>query len=113
MITLQGRGSAEIAERYNQYWLNKARVLKALDHDGYYYERYPYYYGEYGMTWFTRSTFDGLVAEVAPELNAVAYHPLDLEGHQDVAVFQKLAKRPSRYASDHAPGVRVPEAAEA
>jgi SAM-dependent methyltransferase len=113
VITLHGRGSAEIAERYNQYWLDKARVLNALDRDGYYYERYPYYYGEYGLTWFTRPTFDGLIAEVAPELQAVAYHPLDLEGHQDVAVFRKVAKRPSRHADERAQNVRAPEPAEA
>ena len=88
-------------------------MLNALIGDGYYYERYPDHDGEYGLTWFTRPTFDGLIAEVAPELQAVAYHPLDLEGHQDVAVFRKVAKRPSRHADERAQNVRAPEHAEA
>jgi SAM-dependent methyltransferase len=89
VITIHGQGSAETAERYDQYWLDKARVLRALAQDGYYYERYPYYYDEYGLTWFTRAAYETLVAETAPELSLVAYHPMDVDGHQDVFVYRK------------------------
>ena len=89
VITIHGQGSAETAERYDQYWLDKARVLQALAQDGTYYERYPYYYDEYGLTWFTRAAFETLVAETAPELSLVAYHPMDVDGHQDVFVYRK------------------------
>jgi SAM-dependent methyltransferase len=113
VITLHGRGSAATAERYNQYWLDKARVLQALDRDGYYYEKYPYYYGEYGLTWFTRPAFDQLIAEAAPSLHAVAYHPMDLEGHQDVAVFRKVATRTSGHVANHGQKASLLAAAEA
>lgn len=89
VITIHGQGSAETAERYDQYWLDKARVLQALAQDGTYYERYPYYYDEYGLTWFTRAAFEKLVAETAPELSQIAYHPMDVDGHQDVFVYRK------------------------
>jgi SAM-dependent methyltransferase len=89
VITVHGQGSAETAERYDQYWLDKPRVLQALAQDGYYYERYPYYYDEYGLTWFTRAAFEKLVAETAPELTLVAYHPMDVDGHQDVFLYRK------------------------
>jgi hypothetical protein len=91
VITLHGQGSAESAERYQQYWLDKGRLLQALARDGYYYERYPYYYADYGLTWFTRAAFDRLFAEAAPGLSAVAYHSMDLDGHQDVFVCRKHA----------------------
>jgi SAM-dependent methyltransferase len=89
VMTVHGQGSAETAERYDQYWLDKAGLLQALARDGYYYERYPYYYAEYGLAWFARPAFDRLVVETTPELSAVAYHPIDLDGHQDVFVFRK------------------------
>jgi SAM-dependent methyltransferase len=89
VITVHGQGSAEKAERYEQYWLDKGRLLQALARDGYYYERYPYYYAEYGLTWFTRAAFERLAAEAAPQLSAVAYHPLGVDGHQDVLVYRK------------------------
>jgi SAM-dependent methyltransferase len=89
VITIHGQGSAETAERYEQYWLDKARLLQALAHDGYYYERYPYYYDEYGLTWFTRGAFEKLVSETAPELSLVAYHAMDVDAHQDIFVYRK------------------------
>jgi SAM-dependent methyltransferase len=89
VLTAHGQGSAETAERYGQYWLDKARVLDSLEREGYYYERYPYYYAEYGLTWFTRTAFERLVAEMAPGLTLAAYHPTDVDGHQDVFVFRK------------------------
>jgi SAM-dependent methyltransferase len=90
VLTVHGQGSAETAERYEQYWLDKTRLLDALARDGYYYEKYPYYYSDYGLTWFTRSTFEGLVAETVPELALIAYHPMDVDGHQDVFVYRKI-----------------------
>jgi SAM-dependent methyltransferase len=91
VITLQGQGSAETVERYKLYWLDKNRLLQALARDGVYYEKYPYYYAEYGLTWFTRAAFDQLVLETTPELTAVAFHPMDVDGHQDVLVYRKDA----------------------
>lgn len=89
VATVHGEGSAQTAERYEQYWLDKPRVLDALARTGYYYERYPYYYAEYGLTWFTRAAFEKLVAETAPELALVSYHAMDVDGHQDVFVYRK------------------------
>ena len=89
VATVHGEGSAETAERYEQYWLDKSRVLEGLARTGYYYERYPYYFAEYGLTWFTRSEFEKLVAETAPELDLVRYHPMDVDGHQDVFVYRR------------------------
>ncbi|MGO9007003.1 MAG: class I SAM-dependent methyltransferase [Beijerinckiaceae bacterium] len=89
VLTVHGQGSAETLERYSQYWLDKARVLDELARAGYYYERYPYYYAEYGLTWFTCAAFEHLVAETAPSLAFVSYHPTDVDGHQDVFVYRK------------------------
>jgi SAM-dependent methyltransferase len=91
VITVHGQGSAERAERYEQYWLDRARLLQALAQDGYYYERYPYYYDEYGLTWFTHGAFEKLVSETAPELSLVAYHAMDVDAHQDIFVYRKTA----------------------
>lgn len=93
VLTVHGQGSAETAERYAQYWLDKSRVLEALGQSGYYYERYPYYYAEYGLTWFTRAEFEKLVTEAAPQLVLVSYHPTDIDGHQDVFVYQRRGER--------------------
>ena len=89
VFTVHGQGSADTAERYNQYWLDKTRVLDALSREGYYYEKYPYYYSDYGLTWFTRTAFEQLVAETVPELSFVSYHPMDVDEHQDVFVYRK------------------------
>jgi SAM-dependent methyltransferase len=89
VITVHGKRSAETAERYDQYWLDKQRVLDAFAHEGYYYERYPYYYSEYGLTWFTRAAFEKLVADTAPELALVSYRPAELDAHQDIFVYRK------------------------
>ena len=91
VMTVHGQGSADTCERYQQYWLDKTRLLQALARDGYYYERYPYYYDDYGLTWFTRTAFEELVAETTPRLTAIAYHALDLDAHQDVFVYRKDA----------------------
>lgn len=89
VITLQGQGSAEMAERYKLYWLDKKQLLQSLAREGYYYNKYPYYYADYGMAWFSRAAFEQLVRETAPELSLVSFRPMDLDGHQDVAVYRK------------------------
>jgi len=91
VITLQGQGSADMAERYKLYWLDKTELLQSLARDGYYYTKYPYYYAEYGMTWFTHAAFEELVRETAPGLSPVSFHPMGLDGHQDVVVYRKVA----------------------
>ncbi|MEO6857639.1 MAG: class I SAM-dependent methyltransferase [Solirubrobacteraceae bacterium] len=89
VFTIHGPGSAATAERYEQYWLDKDKVLDGLARDGFYYERYPYYYDEYGLTWFTEAAVKALVDATAPDLELVAYHPMQLDGHQDVFVYRK------------------------
>ena len=71
--------------------LVRAPNMQALARDGYYYERYPYYYDEYGLTWFTRDAFENLVSETVPELSLVAYHAMDVDAHQDIFVYRKTA----------------------
>lgn len=89
VFTIHGQHSADTAERYEQYWLDKSRVLAGLSKDGYYYERYPYYYDEYGLTWFTQQAVEDLVRSVAPGLKLVSYSPAVLDEHQDVFVYRK------------------------
>ena len=89
VFTIHGQGSADTAERYEQYWLDKARVKRSLAAEGVYYERYPYYYGEYGLTWFTRETVEAMVEATAPTLERVAYWPMAVDGHQDVFVYRR------------------------
>jgi SAM-dependent methyltransferase len=89
VITLQGRGSAETVERYQLYWLDKSNLLQAMARDGYYYEKYPYYYADYGLTWFTQPVFDQLVREATPELTAISFRLMDVDGHQDTLVYRK------------------------
>ena len=89
VFTIHGQGSAETAERYEQYWLDKPGVLSAMAQAGYYYARYPYYTDEYGLTWFTKDAVERLVAEAAPELEPVSYRPMQLDAHQDVYVYRK------------------------
>jgi SAM-dependent methyltransferase len=89
LFTTHGPGSAGMIEKYKQYWLDEARIGAAMDTDGYFFERYPYYYEEYGMTWITRDLVEKLVAGSAPGLTAVSYHPMGAAGHQDVYVWRK------------------------
>jgi SAM-dependent methyltransferase len=89
VFTIHGQHSADTAERYNQYWLDKTRLLSGLATAGYYYERYPYYYDEYGLTWFTKEAVQELVRQTAPELKFVSHHPVALDEHQDVFVYSK------------------------
>jgi SAM-dependent methyltransferase len=89
VFTILGRDSAQTLEIHNQYWLDKTRVLDALNDAGYYYERYPYYYDEYGLTWFVREAVERLVAKSAPALELVACHLNDVAGNQDLYVWRK------------------------
>lgn len=89
VFTIHGEGSARTAERYEQYWLDKTRVLRALADDGYYYERYPYYRTEYGLTWFTPEAVSDMVSKAAPALEQVSHHPMELDGHQDIYVYRR------------------------
>lgn len=89
VFTMHGQGSADTAERYEQYWLDKDRLLRELARNGYYYERYPYYYDEYGLTWMTRTAILNMVAHAAPELEFVAHTPMDVDAHQDTFVYRK------------------------
>jgi len=63
--------------------------LQAMARDGYHYEKYPYYYVEYGVTWFTQAAFDRLVRETTPELTAISFRPMNIDGHQDTLVYRK------------------------
>jgi SAM-dependent methyltransferase len=89
VFTTHGRGSAEQAERYGQYWLDKAKVLASLEAAGFYYQRYPYYDTEYGLTWIDAPEMRSLVDAAAPQLAFVAHHALALDGHQDVFVYRR------------------------
>lgn len=89
VFTTHGKQSAEMAERYDQYWLDKAKLNAALDRSGFYYERYPYYYAEYGLTWIAADEMKRLAQTIAPDLELVAHHPLAVDGHQDVFVYRK------------------------
>lgn len=95
VFTTHGRDSAQILAIYHQYWLDKNRVLDALADTGYYFERYPYYYAEYGMTWFTREAVQRLVAVSVPGLELVACHLRDVGGHQDLYVWRKPDAAPA------------------
>jgi SAM-dependent methyltransferase len=89
VFTMHGKHSAETAERYDQYWLDKAKLNATLDETGFFYERYPYYYAEYGLTWMISEEVRRLVADTAPDLDFVSYHPIAVDRHQDVFVYRK------------------------
>ncbi len=91
VFTTHGAESAATAERYGQYWLDKAELLAELAATGFFYRRYPYYYAEYGLTWMTAEMTGQLVAAAAPALKRVAHHPLAVDGHQDLFVYQRAA----------------------
>lgn len=89
VFSMHGQGSADTAERYAQYWLDKDKMLRTLARNGYFYERYPYYYDEYGLTWMTRAATLNLVAHSAPELELISHNPMDVDNHQDTFVYRK------------------------
>jgi SAM-dependent methyltransferase len=89
VFSVHGKQSAEMAEIYEQYWLDKAKLNAELDRTGFFYERYPYYYSEYGLTWIVADEVRTLVASTAPGLDFVAHHPLAVDAHQDVFVYRR------------------------
>lgn len=89
VFTTHGPDSASHAEAYEQYWLDKSRLLETLERTGLYYERYPYYYDEYGLTWLTRPVVEAMVARAAPSLRLLSHESAGLDGHQDVYVYRK------------------------
>jgi SAM-dependent methyltransferase len=89
VFSTHGKQSAEMAEIYEQYWLNKEKVNSELERTGFFYERNPYYYSEYGLTWIVADEVRTLVASTAPGLDFVAHHPLAVDAHQDVFVYRR------------------------
>ena len=89
VFSTHGKQSAEMAEIYEQYWLDKEKLNAELGRTGFFYERYPYYYAEYGLTWMVTDEVKKMIGKAAPELAFVAHHPLAVDGHQDVFVYQR------------------------
>lgn len=89
VFTTHGQPSADMAERYEQYWLDKEKLNAELACSGFFYERYPYYYAEYGLTWIVADEVERLVASIAPDLEFLAHYPTAVDGHQDVFVYRK------------------------
>jgi SAM-dependent methyltransferase len=89
VFSMHGKQSAEMAEIYEQYWLDKAKLNAELDRSGFFYERYPYYYAEYGLTWIVADEMKKIVTQAAPSLEFVAHHALAVDGHQDVFVYRR------------------------
>jgi SAM-dependent methyltransferase len=89
VFSTHGRQSAEMAEIYEQYWLNKEKLNAELEKTGFFYERYPYYWAEYGLTWIAAEQVKRMVASTAPRLDFVAHHQLAVDAHQDVFVYRR------------------------
>jgi SAM-dependent methyltransferase len=89
VFSTHGKQSAEMAEIYEQYWLDKEKLKAQLERSGFFYQRYPYYYAEYGLTWILAEEVKKMVANSAPGLEFVAHHPLAVDAHQDVFVYQR------------------------
>lgn len=81
--------SAEMAEIYEQYWLDKAKLNAELDRTGFSYQRYPYYYTEYGLTWIVADKVKKIVPDTAPSLEFIAHHALAVDAHQDIFVYRR------------------------
>ncbi len=88
VFTTQGEISARTAERYNQFWLDKEFLNSELARNGYFYGKYPHYYEDYGMTWFTADRVKQLVARADKSLEFIDYDPGGLNNHQDVFVYR-------------------------
>lgn len=89
VFSTHGKQSAEMAEFYEQYWLDKEKLNAELDRTGFFYERYPYYYDKYGLTWIVTDEVKKIVADAAPRLEFVGHHPLAIDAHQDVFVYRR------------------------
>jgi SAM-dependent methyltransferase len=89
VFSTHGKQSAEMAEIYEQYWLDQEKLNAELERTGFFYERYPYYYADYGLTWIVTDEVKKMVANTAPDLDFVAHHPLAVDAHQDVFVYRR------------------------
>jgi len=89
VFSMHGKQSAEMAEIYEQYWLDKAKLNAELERSGFFYARYPYYYAEYGLTWIVADEMRKIVAKAAPSLEFVAHHALAVDAHQDIFVYRR------------------------
>lgn len=89
VFTTHGRSSAESADRYRLYWLDKAKLAADLDSHGIFHDRYPYRHADYGVTWITEDETRRIVAEAAPALTFVVRYPGAVDGDQDVFVYRK------------------------
>jgi SAM-dependent methyltransferase len=89
VFSMHGKQSAEMAEIYEQYWLDKAKLNAELDRTGLFYQRYPYYYTEYGLTWIVADKVKQIVAKAAPNLELVAHNAIAVDGHQDIFVYRR------------------------
>jgi SAM-dependent methyltransferase len=88
VFSIHGKQSAEMAEIYEQYWLDKEKLNAELDRTWFFYQRYPYYYAEYGLTWIVADEVKKMVASTAPGLGFVAHQALAIDGHQDIFVYR-------------------------
>jgi SAM-dependent methyltransferase len=89
VFSTHGKQSAEMAEIYQQYWLDKEKLSAKLEQTGFFYERYPYYYADYGLTWMVTDEVKKMVANAAPTLDFLAHYPLAVDAHQDVFVYRR------------------------
>jgi SAM-dependent methyltransferase len=89
VFSTHGKQSAEMAEIYEQYWLDEEKLNAQLERTGFFYERYPYYYAEYGLTWIVADEVKKMLANSAPGLAFVAHHPLAVDAHQDVFFYRR------------------------
>jgi SAM-dependent methyltransferase len=89
VFSTHGKLSAEMAETYEQYWLDKEKLNAELEQTGFFYERYPYYYADYGLTWMVTDEVKKMIANAAPTLHFLAHYPLAVDAHQDVFVYRR------------------------
>ncbi len=94
VFTTHGVISARGAERYKHSWLNKELLNAELAKNGYFYDKYPYYSVDYGMTWYTEGYVKHLVAEADKSLHFINYGSALVDNHQDLFVY-RLGKPPA------------------
>jgi SAM-dependent methyltransferase len=89
VFTTQGPISAQNAEQYSQYWLDKKIVLQDLETNGYLFQKYPHYYDQYGMAWHTEDYVRETIQNAKIPLRFIRYGPAEYGGHSDVFVYSK------------------------
>jgi SAM-dependent methyltransferase len=89
VFTTQGPISAQNAEQYSQYWLDKKIVLQDLQTKGYSFQKYPHYYDQYGMAWHTEDLVRKTIQNAKIPLRFIRYGPAEHGGHADVFVYSK------------------------